>query len=53
MRLSFFEKLQVGNNGHKNKEICEISQNYNDSRKKPKTTLTPYLMVDSRWPPFH
>ena len=42
------EKLQVGNNGHKNKEIREISQNYDESRKKPKTTLTPYQMVDSR-----
>ena len=53
MRVSFFEKKQVGNNGYKKKEISEISQNYNDSSKKPKTTLTPYLMVDSRWPPFH
>lgn len=52
MRVRFFEKLQVGDNGHKKKEISEISQNYNDIRKKPKTTLTPYLMVDSSWPPF-
>ena len=47
MRLSFLEKLQECNKGHKKKvKLVKIIIRC----KELKTTLPPYLMVDSRWP---